>query len=168
MTTYVSFLRGINVGGTNKIKMSDLAILYEKHGCANVETVLQTGNVQFDASKPPDIAQAIERKWGYNTTVITRKKSYLVQLFDSDPFADYPDLKPNWKMVLFLTGKPKAQAIDAIPRQREVIWGKKNELYLTFPDGVGRSKVTLAKVEKALGLLGTMRNWNTLVKIVSA
>ena len=68
---------------------------------------------------------------------------------------------------MFLTAKPETKAAESILTKNEEIWLKGKELYITFPKGISKSKVTNQKIERALGVLGTMRNWNTLEKIVS-
>ncbi len=57
--TYVALLRGINVGGKNKIPMSDLRSLYVEAGCGDVQTYIQSGNVVFKAAHRPGIASGL-------------------------------------------------------------------------------------------------------------
>lgn len=168
MVTYVSFLRAINVGGTGKIKMNELKELYESFGCQDVRTVLQTGNVIFKVSKLPDFAPAIEKRFGHRPEVINRKLSDIEKIIEANPFAKFKGLSPSWQLVMFLNKKPNSNAVDDLVSENETLWLKGKELYIAFQNGVGKSKLTNQKIEKALGVLGTMRNWNTLEKIALA
>lgn len=166
MTTYVSFLRAINVGGTGKILMADLRDLYEELGCLNVRTILQTGNVIFDAKKLPHLSKAIEDRFNHSTVVVVRKLSDIRKIVEAKPFSRFR-IPTNLQMVMFLNGKPKAKDFDSLPREEgEEIWEKGEEIYITYPNGSGRSKLTIQKIEKAIGVEGTMRNWNTVEKIL--
>lgn len=160
-------MRSINVGGAGKIKMADLKELYEELGCLDVKTVLQTGNVLFKITKLPIFSDAIESRFGHRPEVIIRRLSDLEKIIKAKPFAKYKTLSPSYQVVMFLVTEPDAQAVKSITTENEEIWSKGKELYITFPKGISRSKVTNQKIEKAIGILGTMRNWNTLEKIVS-
>lgn len=166
LTEYVSFLRGINVGGTTKIKMIELKNLYEELGCSDVKTFLQTGNVLFKVSKLPNLTEVIKERFGCQCEVIVRKLSQINKIIEAQPFAKFKTLNPSWQIVMFLAAKPDLKGIRSIVRNNEELWIKGKELYITFPEGIGRSKLTIQKIEKALGVLGTMRNGNTLNKII--
>lgn len=163
---YVSFLRAVNVGSTGKIKMTDLKHLYEELGCSEVKTVLQTGNVIFTAGNVPKLADAIEVRFSYRPEIIVRKLRELIKLFKSKPFSKYKNLKPSWQVVMFLTAEPDEKLLRSIELENEEIWVKGKELYIAFFKGIGRSKLTSKKIENILGVSGSMRNWNTIEKIV--
>ena len=119
---YISFLRAINVGGSGKIKMADLKLLYEELGCIDVKTFLQTGNVIFKTNKIPNLSRAIEKRFGHRPEVIVRKLSHLEKIIKAKPFAKYKTLSPSWQMVMFLTAKPDAKAVQPIITENEDIW----------------------------------------------
>ena len=76
--THIALLRGINVGGKNKLPMKDLAALFRDAGCDRVQTYIQSGNVVFQATPalasciPALIAKAISESFGYRVPVVTR------------------------------------------------------------------------------------------------
>lgn len=169
MQAYVSFLRAINVGGTSKIQMPQLRKLYEDLGCSNVRTILQTGNVLFDASRVPDLEDAIWKCFQLRTAVIVRTQAEIEKIVQCKPFARFSALKPTHQMVVFLSGKPVVTSLSSLPtNDGEEVWSKGKELYITYPSGIGRSKLTIQKIESATGVAGTMRNWNTIEKISKA
>ncbi len=165
MISYISFLRAINVGGANPISMAALKQVYEDLGCLDVQTILQTGNVLFRSPSPPNIAPEIESRFGHRPEVILKERTYFDSLVGAAPFRHHPHLNPSWKVVMFLASKPSQEAVDTIKTNAEEIWLQGEDLCITYPGGIGRSKVTTARIEKALGILGTMRNWRTLQTI---
>lgn len=165
MTKYVSFLRAVNVGNSGKISMAHLKNLYNDLGCSNVRTLLQSGNVIFDSEKLPNLKSAIKKRFNLSTEVIIRKQSEIKDLVDSDPFKQYKNISPSFLMVLFLADKVIGKDLKAIVTGPETIWCKEKEVYIVYPNGSGRSKLTLQKIESKLNTIGTMRNWNTVNKL---
>lgn len=154
MTKYISFLRGINVGGSKKIKMDELKHVYEGLGCSDVTTFMQTGNVLFKASKIPYFDDAIEEYFGYRMEVIVRKMTELEKILNSKAFIKYEHLPPKWQVVMFLTKKPSAILVSSIKTNNEEIWLQGKELFINFPQGIGRSRLTINKIESSLGGVG--------------
>lgn len=168
MPTHISLLRGINVGGNKKIPMADLKALYESLGFRAVTTYIQSGNVVFDADSADSvelitrIEAAIAQRFGFDVTVLLRSADDLRRILDNDPF---PGVEPAKRHVLFLDAPPASAAVDAlkVPAADGEEWlltGR--EIYLHYPDGSGRSKMTGAFFEKALGVAATARNWNSI------
>jgi len=88
---YVAFFRGINVGGRNKVKMSELSQLYIGLGFQNVETYIQSGNVIFTSDMEqrlltPKIEQAFEEQFGFHSAVVIRSDTEITNIVDSLPF----------------------------------------------------------------------------------
>src|SRR5689334_22817789 len=90
-STYVALLRGVNVGGKNKLPMKDLAKIFEKCGCGNVRTYIQSGNVVFQC--PTSVARlhetvgtAIEKQFGFLPSVVFRKLGDLEDIVKNNPF----------------------------------------------------------------------------------
>jgi uncharacterized protein (DUF1697 family) len=172
-TTYVALLRGINVGGKNKIPMAGLRDVFESLGHEDVATYIQSGNVVFTSTVKPaqaatDIAAGIKSTFGLDISVIVRTRAQLAKAAKEHPYltssADGSKL-----FVTFLEDKPSAAAIatldpDRSPPAEYVVKGK--EIFMFFPDGMGRSKLTLDYLEKRLGTRGTARNLNTVNKLL--
>ena len=168
MPTHISLLRGINVGGNKKIRMADLKALYESLGFSHVSTYVQSGNLIFDADStdaPALIARieaAIAERFGFDVTVLLRTADDLRRILDGNPF---PGLEPTKLHVLFLSAAPdfgRAEALTVPTGDGEewVLAGQ--EIYLHYPNGSGRSKMTGAFFERRLGVAGSARNWNSV------
>lgn len=177
MTVWIAFLRGINVGGNKPIKMADLRKVAEGLGLDGVQTVLQSGNLLFtaDESDPAPLAarleEAIEAEWGFHSEVIPRTAAELRDAIARNPFAGRDDVDPRRLLIMFLTGAPGGDAaadLAALDTDGEEMVLDGTELYLHYPDGIGRSKLTGARLERSLGTNGTARNLNTLTRVLDA
>jgi uncharacterized protein (DUF1697 family) len=165
MNTHVAFLRGINVGGNTMVSMTDLAAICTHIGFENVRTYLNSGNVIFDSPLPQSELQrmletALSGKIGKDIGVVIRSPGDLERIVKGNPF---PGAVPSQVGVLLIT-EPVAENILAefvIPGREKVILGKR-EVYVHYPDGMGRSKLKWPLPLRG----GTMRNINTLVKLV--
>lgn len=174
MTAYVSLFRGINVGGHQKIRMVDLKELHESLGLQNVATYIQSGNVVFtsDDADAAVLANRIEdafaQKFGFRSSVMVRTATQLDEIIKSNPFRNQPAKEPKWVLVLFLASHPASTAEEDLrqaysgPEEFYVIG---QEMYIYYPEGMGRSKLTDALLKKKLQTTGTGRNWNTVLKL---
>jgi uncharacterized protein (DUF1697 family) len=177
MTVYVSMLRAVNVGGSSRIKMDALQRVYESLGLADVRTLLQSGNVVFRSNltdRPrlvKRIMQELERQLGLQIDVILRTLAEVASIVERGPVLS-PHADPSKLLVMFLSAVPNAAAQAALLKWHktkempEMLELRGPEIYLYYPDGVGRSKLTNAVIENKLDTSGTARNWNTLVKLV--
>jgi len=175
MTVVISLLRGVNVGGHNKIKMEALRALYESLGLLDAQTYVQSGNVVF-RTKARDfdriakqIENAIERSFGFRPSVMLRTASELREVIAGNPFGKRTDIEPGKLLVSFLASAPTSTDRDAalkIKVDPEELRIERRELYIYFPNGQGRSKLPIARIEKTLKTSGTGRNWNTVTKLL--
>lgn len=168
MPTHISLLRGINVGGNKKIRMAELKTLYESLGFSNVTTYVQSGNVLFEADSGDvpalitRIEAAITERFGFDVTVLLRTADDLRRILDNNPF---PGAEAKYLHVLFLSAAPDpgaAEALDVPVADGEDWLLAGREIYLHYPNGSGRSKMTGAFFEHNLGLAGSARNWNSV------
>jgi uncharacterized protein (DUF1697 family) len=164
MTVFVAFLRAINVGGTGMLPMKDLAALCTGLGLQDVRTYIQSGNVVFASALPePKIKSKLERalaaKMGKKIDVMVRTAAELRSILEANPF---PDGKPAQVAVVFLAAPAPKGAFDrlVIPGPEEVKAAGR-EVYIHYPEGMGRSKLKLPSV-----VVGTTRNLNTVAKLV--
>lgn len=175
MPVIISMLRGVNVGGHNKIKMDALKALYESLKFESPETFIQSGNVVF-RTKEKDIARltrqiqdAIERKFNFRPGVILRTASELRDTIARNPFAKHRGIEPNRLLVTFLAAEPTSEAranllkIDASPEELRIVG---RELFGYYPNGLARPKVPWATIERTLKVSGTGRNWNSVIKLL--
>lgn len=176
MPVVISMLRGINVGAHNRIKMDALREVYELLGLREVQTYVQSGNVVFstvrrDLAKLADaLESALEERFGFRPSVILRTPPEMKEVIDRNPFADRTGLDPAKLLVLFLASDPGEEARKKVAQMNtapDELRMEGRELYVYFPDGMGRSKLPWASLGKMLGSVGTGRNWNTVLKLLA-
>ena len=170
---YAAFLRGVNVGGKNKLPMVDLRDIFTAAGCTAVQTYIQSGNVVFKAA--PDLAErapeivvrAIRERFGYETAVIVRSSEELRQVAASNPFDTSGD--PRFLQVAFLEDAPGAEAVSRLDPERsppDAFAVRGRNVYLHYPNGVARSKLTNEYLAAQLQTASTMRNWRTVLTLL--
>lgn len=174
MTTFVSLFRSINVGGHKSIRMDELKDLYESLRLKDIATYIQSGNVVFSsddadlAQLPGQIEDGFAQKFGFRAQVIVRTSAQLGDIIDSNPFQNQPMKESKWMAVLFLATRPDGAAQEDLlktypgPEELHIIG---QELYVYYPNGIGRSKLTLSLIEKKLKTTATGRNWNTVLQL---
>ncbi len=175
MPVTIALLRGINVGGKKKIKMADLRALFADLGMAGSQTLLQSGNVVFQSEQTDhsaivrQIEQGIEQRFGFHSTVLLRTHAQFRDSVSQHPLAA-DDADPSKLVIMFLSDNP---TLDAMVDLMELHIGPETihimgmEAYLYYPDGLGRSKLTNAFIERKLKVSGTARNWNTVTKLLA-
>lgn len=174
MNTFISMLRGINVGGQKKIQMAQLASLYESLGLVNVKTYVQSGNVVFASTKSnaSALANLIEaqtrRLWGYSVSVFIRDTNDFQRIIANNPFLNKRSEDPAKLHVTFLYRPPSEAKLGSlgIPNDKgdEFRVGDQ-EIYIFCPNGYGRTKFSNTFFEKKLGVPATTRNWNTIIAL---
>lgn len=174
MSTYIALLRGINVLGRNSLLMADLRQLFERQGCRNVRTYIQSGNVVFespaDAARrvPERVAAAVSRTRGFEPRVLVVTRAELRRAAARNPFCQEADANPRSLHVFFLARKPSRPDLATMealraPSERFALDGK--AFYLHTPDGFGPSRLA-DRVERLLGVDATARNWRTVTTLL--
>ena len=172
-TTYAVLLRGINVGGKNKLAMPRLRQVLADAGHAAVRTYVQSGNVVLESkAKPAALAAAIHDRiassFGLDIAVVVRSASELADIAAHNPFLR-PDADPSRNLhVAFLESTPAAGAAAKLDPHRaapDELHLRGREIYLWCPEGMGRSKVMIG-VERLLATSATVRNWRTVTELV--
>lgn len=174
MSLAAALVRGINVGGRARLSMNELRSMLADLGLRDVETYLQSGNVVFESGDRPvteldaRIESAIAETFGLQVRVILRVRKDLVAVTRSHPYLD-AEADPSRIHVVFLEATPDADRVDALDPDRSppdefAVIGR--EIYLRYPNGQGRSKLSLDYFERVLGMAGTARNWNTVTKLL--
>jgi uncharacterized protein (DUF1697 family) len=160
---YVSFFRGINVGGRHLVKMDALRKLHESLGFQDVATCLQSGNVVFRAKSADAvrIEKAFEKELGFRSAVMLRSAEELRDAAEKCPFRPGADRPSKWIAVVFFAGPPDERAVRSLEAYEgpEEVRIAEREIYIYYAEGMGRSKLQL-KGE------GTARNWNTVSKLL--
>lgn len=166
----VSLLRAVNVGGRT-VAMARIRSIYVGLGCTDVETYVQSGNVLYRRPSAADAVTAaaeaaILAETGLVVRAIDRSHADLERIVAGDPF---PDEDPGRRVVVFLSGEPTSAAVAALEVSivgPETVVIRGPDAYIRYPDGQGRSKLTLALIEKRLGVTGTARNWRTVDQLL--
>jgi uncharacterized protein (DUF1697 family) len=165
VTTFVALLRAVNVGGTGTLAMADLKSICGTLGFTDVRTYIQSGNVVFgcawtEARVKAALETGLAAKMQKPVDVLVRSAAEMAAVLKRNPF---PSAAGNKVSVFFLDEPPKKAAFAAIeiPGREEMrLIGR--EVYVHYPDGMGRSKLKLA----SLGI-ATARNINTIARLVA-
>ena len=175
MSVIISLLRSVNLAGHNKVKMEELRALYESLGFTDVQSYIQSGNIVF-RTKSQDLARLsrkiedeIDRRFGFRTHVILRTPSDLQSVLAKNPFARRPGMEPGRLLIDFLVREPSREALDKgrkLKTDLEELRIDGRELYMYFPNGMARPKISWGAVEKVLNTPGTGRNLNTVRKLL--
>jgi uncharacterized protein (DUF1697 family) len=176
MAIHVALLRGINVGGRNLVAMSALCDLLGALGFAGAKSLLQSGNLVFesDTRTAAELERLLEVETAQRLDVTAE---YLVRsaeewgtLVARNPFPGEAKRDPSHLLVMFMKTAPRArdvQALQAAVQGPERIRWAGKQLYVVYPEGIGRSKLTSILIERKLGVRGTGRNWNTVLKLAA-
>jgi uncharacterized protein (DUF1697 family) len=170
VTTYVAFLRGINLGSTNKISMPELRSMAEELGYEGVSTYINSGNLVLRTPKKAatvegELARAITARFGYRIDVAVRTLAQLKKVLADNP---YPDGNPSQVTVAFLTKAAPAQAkekVAAIAAVHEPFRFADKNVYVNYGQGLGRSKLA-EKFSSIIGVSSTVRTIRTVEKVV--
>lgn len=171
MPTYISLIRGINVGGHKKVGMEPLRKAVSALGFRNVRTYIQSGNIVFEAPKQSvltiskKLENVIRKEFGHDASVITKTPEELAAAIAMNPFVKEKTVDLSRLHVTFLTGCPPPadlKKLEAIPTGQDRFHCHGDILYLHLPDGMGNSKLGNAPFEKLLSVRGTSRNWRTV------
>ena len=173
MDTYIALFRGINVGGKNTLPMVELVDVLESLGLSSIKTYIQSGNVVFQGKNinrvelSQRICAAIEKHCGVVIQVLILDVHELENAIASNPFPE-AKAEPNTLHCFFLSSLPaklNLKALESVKKDSEQFRLIDRVFYLYAPEGVGRSKLAM-KVEKALGVAATARNWRTVSKVM--
>jgi uncharacterized protein (DUF1697 family) len=168
--THVALMRGINVGGKNKLAMADVVKIFVAAGAEDVTTYIQSGNVLFRASAavakqlPVAVEAAIAKRHKLQVPIVIRTAAQLAAAVTANPY------RGDTVYVAFLAATPTAERVAALdpkrsPGDTHVVIGA--EIYLNLGNGAGKTKLTNAYFDAKLGTISTMRNWNTVMKLHS-
>jgi uncharacterized protein (DUF1697 family) len=184
MPSHVALLRGINVGGRNRVAMADLREVMTSLGYTDVATYIQSGNVVFStdqtdtAALAADIEKAIAERLTVSPRVLVVSRDDLAQVVRDNPHADEPN--PRALHAVFLDADPGPEMVAAVAAAQDKAAQKGGRdtaqfvgrtLFVHTPDGFGRSELAIL-LSRASGPLsprgaGTARNWATVTKLLS-
>jgi uncharacterized protein (DUF1697 family) len=174
MSRHVALLRAVNVGN-RRIAMAELTRLFADLGLKEARSVLQAGSVVFSSDGRSD--QALETllekecadRFGFATEFMIRSRQDWARLIADNPFAAEAEAGPSHLLIYSLKAEaaPKGVAELAAWSGPERVKSAGRDLYIVYPEGIGRSKLTSARIDRAVSTPGTGRNWNTALKILA-
>ncbi|HXW66729.1 MAG TPA: DUF1697 domain-containing protein [Thermoplasmata archaeon] len=173
MPTFVALWRAVNVGG-RLLDMAQLRAVATRCGFADVRSLLRTGNLVFraDALAPRELESRLEAACraglGLDAPVVVRGAEELPGIRARNPFAEFAARDPSHLLVVFLKSAPPAAVAARFAASLagpEALGAIGAHAYVTYPAGIGRSHLTLERIETGLGVRGTARNWNTLRRL---
>jgi uncharacterized protein (DUF1697 family) len=176
MGVHIALLRGVNVGGANRLAMADLKTLATREGFGRPRTLLQSGNLLFDADATVDgdlerkLEASISRHLGLTVDVVVRTAGEWRAVVAANPFPGEARDDPGHLLVVCLKSDPVESAgarLNAAIVGPEVAHVIGRAAFIHYPAGAGASRLTPAVIDRALGTRGTARNWNTVLKIAA-
>lgn len=175
MTRFVALLRGINVGGTRKVPMAGLRALAEELGWRDVATYIQSGNLVFTAAgKAPALEvrleQALAKHFGFEVPTLVRSAREWEALVAANPLPEQAEADPAHLLLGLAKAKPRKEALAELRARAqgkervELVGGA---LWLHYADGVARSKLSPAVLDRCVGSPVTARNWRTVLELAN-
>jgi uncharacterized protein (DUF1697 family) len=171
---HIALLRAVNLGSHNKIGMADLRQFFVRLGFGDAQTLLQSGNVVFSGGSKACAAleQTFEREarkqLELDTDFFVRTGREWQALVDANPFPKEAKSDPSHLVAVVVRDGIDSSAATALQQAisgRERLLAVGRCLYIVYPDGIGRSRLTTALMEKHIRTRGTARNWNTVLKL---
>lgn len=182
MATHVALLRGINVGGRNRIAMADLREVVAALGHTGVATYIQSGNVVFTteqsdrATLTAGLERAIAARLGVKPRVLVLSCDELAQVVAANPYPD--EVNPRLLHAIFLSEDPSPDVVESVATARRQAAAKGSRdsavvvgrtIFLLTPDGFGRSELASQLLHGRRGdsaeSTATSRNWATVTKL---
>lgn len=172
--TNIALLRGINVGGKNRLPMKELTALFMEAGCSDVRTYIQSGNVLFEAAQalskdiPSLVSASILNRFGYQVPILTRTIQEFRDIVQANPFVK-TGAEADKLHVVFLADLPNGEQVETLDQNRSpgdefVVAGR--EIFLHCPNGFAATKLTNSYFDSRLSTISSTRNWRTVQKIL--
>lgn len=173
MERYLAFLRGINVGGHNKIPMAELRERCESWGFEDVRSYIQSGNLIFRSHMHKNeiedfLSKEIEAHFGVTVPVIVRRDDEWLRYSDENPFPEAAEREANLVMIGLCKKAPAAEATSRLAeraRHGERVVQVGDDIWIHFAGGSGTSRLSPSAIDKAVESPVTTRNWRTVLKL---
>jgi uncharacterized protein (DUF1697 family) len=176
MVEYFAFLRGINVGGKNIIKMEDLRQLFIDCGFSNVQSYIQSGNIIFRYKKADlktltkKIETILKNALGNDVPVLLRTREQLDKMVKLDPFGKKSKRENRKLYVVFLSEKPEVNHKLPLISEKdglELLSVVDSDAFLLSFEINGRNGFPNNFVEKLFKVKSSSRYWNTVLKMMN-
>ncbi len=175
MDPRIALLRGVNLGKGRRVAMAEVRAAFESLGWTDVKSVGQSGNLVFEAAAKSDAGlesaaeQALLARLSLTTEVVIRSGAEWRAMMAANPFPGEARADPAHLVVMVMKSDPRPDAeaaMAAVPgRERARVVGR--EAFIVYPDGIAGVRLIGAALDKALGVRGTGRNWNTVTKLAA-
>jgi len=178
MTTWIAFLRGVNIRSNRRVPMAELRDILIGLGHGDARTWIVTGNAWFSSDRKDaarlaadieaDIEAALERRFGFEVAVIVRSLEELEAIVAGNPFPDaVADPRRFYAVLLFADPKPERLAsVDPAGFAPDVFAAGDRVIYAWYREGLQGSRLAGLLTDRGLGVTATARNWNTITKMV--
>jgi uncharacterized protein (DUF1697 family) len=172
----IALIRGINVGGHTPVSMSDLRDMLAQLGFESARSLLQSGNLVFrcDTRTGVDLERMLEteaeKRLGLRADFLIRSATEWREVVSRNPFRKEAERDPGHLVVMFLKSAANAKDVKEVQAAitgPEIIRADGRQVYIVYPAGIGKSRLTNVLLEKKLGIRGTARNWNTVLKLAA-
>lgn len=173
MDTFIGLLRGINVGGRNKVPMQDLRSLCADIGWSEVQSYIQSGNLVFKSASDSvtleaDLEKAIEQRFGLSIPVVIRTAANWSHYIGKNPYPDVSEQNPKHLMLVLSKDESNSGVVEELQKRAaggERITQVDDALWIHFASGVARSKLSTGVMDRLVGSPVTARNWRTVLKL---
>jgi len=170
---HIALLRGINVGGHRKVPMAELRALAENLGFRRVATYIQSGNLVFESDLAPATAAAkletaIARRFGFPVDVVARTSAQWTAYARANPFTAESMREPERVMLLLSKAPPNAAGVAELAARAtagEMVKGAGDAVWIHYPTGLARTKLSPALIDRLLGSPATARNWRSVLAL---
>ena len=172
MSKYIALLRGINVGGHNKVPMAELRALLTKLGLENVKTYIQTGNIFFQSliednkTLEAKIKTSILDHFGFEVSVLVRTRDQILNVFDNCPFPEEKKVNSYFAMLSHIPNRDLVKEAKEKTYKNEEYDIINDAIYFYCANGYGKAKFSLNYFERKLKVSATARNYKTMVKLI--
>jgi len=172
---YIAFLRGINVGGHHKVPMAVLRDELEKMGFENIVTILNSGNIVFDAicdnteKLEKSISEHLEIFFGFPVPTIIRKYELIYEFLNADPFKDVKITKDVRLYISFLKNNKEIDLKlpwSSSDNSYKIIDKKHHNIFSVLDLSISKTPKAMGTLEIYFGKNITTRNWNTIKRVV--
>ena len=173
MNTYIALLKGINVGGHKKVPMADLRNLLTESGFEDVKTYIQSGNIILKSSETNlqnlehKIQKIIIEEFGFEVSVLVRIRQDLQRIFKDCPFSEEKKVKSYFTMLHTTPDSELVKVASEKIYEGEEYFIINDCIYFYCEKGYGKAKFNMNFFERKLKTIGTARNYNTMVKLLS-
>jgi len=173
MNTYIVFLKGVNIGGHNRVKMDILKKALEEREFEHVRTYINSGNLILRSTQEKEtiteqVAKIIQANFGIQVHMIVKTADELMAITAKDPFSTETENDHARRAVVLLSERVEPVRMQIFKDEGKVIenyYLAGDLLFVYYHNGFAKTKFTTDYIERKLRIVTTARNWNTILKL---